>query len=124
MKIRYVVLLIVGMFLWVLPAHSEGLPKPLSDSDVKRYRQIFQLQEKREWKAADLLIKELRDPLLLGYVYYERYMHNNYISSYAELSAWLGKYRRLSKDYERDTISSEGFIYLASIRTLLKRLDD
>lgn len=35
--------------------------------------------------------------------------------------AWLGKYRRLSKDYERDTLSSEGLIYLASIRTLLKR---
>lgn len=26
--------------------------------------------------------------------------------------AWLGKYRRLSKDYERDMTSSEGFIYL------------
>jgi putative transposase len=38
--------------------------------------------------------------------------------------AWLGKYRRLSKDYERDVRSSEGFIYLASIRTLLKRLPD
>jgi len=36
--------------------------------------------------------------------------------------AWFGKYRRLSKDYEVDPISSEGFIYLASIRTLLKRL--
>ena len=36
--------------------------------------------------------------------------------------AWLGKYRRLSKDYEYDTQSSEGFIYLASIMTLLKRL--
>jgi transposase len=36
--------------------------------------------------------------------------------------AWLGKYRRLSKDYERDTFSSEAFIYLASISTLLKRL--
>ncbi|MBZ0098928.1 MAG: IS5 family transposase [Taibaiella sp.] len=36
--------------------------------------------------------------------------------------AWLGKYRRLSKDYERDTLTSEGLIYLASIRTLLKRL--
>jgi putative transposase len=36
--------------------------------------------------------------------------------------AWLGKYRRLSKDYEVDPISSEGFIYLASIRTLLKRI--
>lgn len=38
--------------------------------------------------------------------------------------AWLGKYRRLSKDYERDMTSSEGFIYLASIRTMLKRLCD
>ena len=38
--------------------------------------------------------------------------------------AWLGKYRRLSKEYERDTKSSEGLIYLASIRTLLKRIVD
>lgn len=37
--------------------------------------------------------------------------------------AWLGKYRRLSKDFEHDTQSSEGFIYLASIMTLLKRLE-
>lgn len=36
--------------------------------------------------------------------------------------AWLGKYRRLSKDYERCTYSSEGMIYLASIRTMLKRI--
>ena len=36
--------------------------------------------------------------------------------------AWLGKYRRLSKDYERCTHSSEGMIYLASIRTMLKRM--
>ncbi len=37
--------------------------------------------------------------------------------------AWFGKYRRLSKDFEPDITSSEGFIYLASIRTLLKRLE-
>ena len=37
--------------------------------------------------------------------------------------AWLGKFRRLCKDYERVTLSSEGFIYLASIRTLLTRMD-
>lgn len=36
--------------------------------------------------------------------------------------AWFGKFRRLSKDYEHDPVSSEGFIYLASIRTLLNRL--
>jgi len=36
--------------------------------------------------------------------------------------AWLGRYRRLSKDYERCTASSEGMIYIASIHTMLKRL--
>ncbi len=36
--------------------------------------------------------------------------------------AWLGKFRRLSKDYERSPLSSEASIYLASIFTLLKRL--
>lgn len=36
--------------------------------------------------------------------------------------AWLGKFRPLSKDYERCPLSSEGAIYLASIFTLLKRL--
>ena len=34
--------------------------------------------------------------------------------------AWLGNYRRLSKDYEEHTLSSEGMIYLASIHRMLK----
>ena len=36
--------------------------------------------------------------------------------------AWLGRYRRLSKDYEHCCKSSEGLIYIASIQTLLRRL--
>ena len=36
--------------------------------------------------------------------------------------AWLGRYRRLSKDYERLTDLSEGMVYLASISRLLIRL--
>ena len=36
--------------------------------------------------------------------------------------AWLGRFRRLSKDFERCTKSSEGVIYLASIATMLKRI--
>lgn len=38
--------------------------------------------------------------------------------------SWFGKYRRLSKDYEHCTYSSEGMIYLASIHTMLKRFTD
>ena len=36
--------------------------------------------------------------------------------------AWLGRYRRLSKDYEHCPKSSEGMVYLASIHIMLKRL--
>lgn len=36
--------------------------------------------------------------------------------------AWLGRSRRLSKDYERRVESSEAMIQLASINTLLRRL--
>jgi putative transposase len=36
--------------------------------------------------------------------------------------AWLGRYRRLSKDYEKCTMSSEGVVYIASIHTMIKRL--
>lgn len=36
--------------------------------------------------------------------------------------AWLGRYRRLSKDYEQSLASSIGMVYLAAIHTLLKRL--
>lgn len=35
--------------------------------------------------------------------------------------AWLGRSRRLSKDYERRTDSSEAMVQLASINTLLRR---
>lgn len=36
--------------------------------------------------------------------------------------AWLGKYRRLSKDYEYNLTTSESMIYASMFRTMLKRL--
>ena len=38
--------------------------------------------------------------------------------------AWLGNYRRLSKDYETLPTSSEAFIYLANCDLITKRLAD
>jgi putative transposase len=35
---------------------------------------------------------------------------------------WLGRYRRMSKDYEYLTASSEAMIYTATSRLLLRRL--
>ena len=36
--------------------------------------------------------------------------------------AWLGRYRRMSKDYEYLTTTSEALIYAAMSRSLLRRL--
>jgi transposase len=36
--------------------------------------------------------------------------------------AWIGRYRRMSKDYEYLTETSEAFIYAAMVRLMLKRL--
>jgi putative transposase len=36
--------------------------------------------------------------------------------------AWLGKYRRLSKDYEHTTASSESMVRIASVHHMLRRL--
>jgi len=36
--------------------------------------------------------------------------------------AWLGRSRRLSKDYEHTVSSSESFIYIAMIHLMLRRL--
>ena len=38
--------------------------------------------------------------------------------------AWLGRSRRLSKDYERNPLSSESQVYCASARLLLRQITD
>ncbi len=66
----------------------------LSDKDIKRYQEIFDLQDQGNWEKADTLINQLDDDILLSYVQYQRYMHpTDYTSSYNELASWLKKYR-------------------------------
>jgi putative transposase len=37
--------------------------------------------------------------------------------------AWLNQYRRLSKDYEESTISSEAMIHLVMIQVMVRRIE-
>ena len=69
------------------------LPKPLEDVDIDRYVQIFALQEKGNWAAADRLIGQLGDSRLMGHVLAQRYLHPTaYRSKYKELAEWMAKY--------------------------------
>ena len=72
---------------------SLQLPTPLSESDVKRYKEIFALQHEAKWDRADALIAQLDNKLLLGRVLAQRYLHpTGWRSSYKELSGWLALY--------------------------------
>ncbi|MEZ5916088.1 MAG: lytic transglycosylase domain-containing protein [Parvularculaceae bacterium] len=68
-------------------------PTVLSQADVELYREIFSLQDAGRWDAADRLIAQLQDDVLLGYVKYQRYMHPTaYRSQYGELKQWMAYY--------------------------------
>lgn len=69
------------------------LPTPLSDDDAARYRRIFALQKKGDWRRADREIKQLENRLLLGHVKAQRYLHpTRYRSRYKELAGWMRRY--------------------------------
>jgi soluble lytic murein transglycosylase len=75
-----------------LVARGYGLA-PLGSHDQRLYREIIALQEEARFDAADALIGRLRDPVLLGHVQRQRYMHPDaYRSTYEELRAWLEQY--------------------------------
>lgn len=69
------------------------IPEPLSAADVERYQHIFELQEDGLWKKADGLIKKLEDPILIGHVLAQRYLHpTKYRTKYQELKDWMAAY--------------------------------
>lgn len=101
-------LLATGAFLVAGPAQAETagtgdgagqhaergtLPRVIGDRDAARYRRIFELQEKGNWKTADREIRKLGSRLLMGHVQAQRYLHpTKYRSRYNELERWLRYY--------------------------------
>ena len=68
----------------------------LDPADVERYQKIFDIQESGQMARADLLIRDLRNPVLMGYVLFQRYMHPTaYHSRYDELYSWMAQYSDL-----------------------------
>jgi soluble lytic murein transglycosylase len=75
------------------PRNLQSKAPHLGPRDIQLYGRIFALQERAEWAAADRLIAQLSDPVLLGHVLHQRYMHpTGYRSRFEELSGWLERY--------------------------------
>lgn len=68
-------------------------PYQLSESDIRSYKRIFDLQADGKWIAADREMLALTDHRLLGHVLFQRYMHPTaYRSRFDELRSWLDLY--------------------------------
>ncbi|GIR46037.1 MAG: hypothetical protein CM15mP55_0130 [Hyphomicrobiales bacterium] len=68
--------------------------RPDKPEDSALYREIFALQESAKWSRADRLIRQVGDPMLMGHVLFQRYMHPTaYRAKWTELRDWLKKLR-------------------------------
>ncbi len=67
----------------------------ISESDIKKYKHIFKMLEKGNFKAVDERVARLDNQLLLGHVLAEKYLHAAYKSSLGELKDWLEEYADL-----------------------------
>ncbi|WP_169567853.1 transglycosylase SLT domain-containing protein [Sneathiella limimaris] len=74
-------------------AEAQEIPRVLTLKDANLYAKIFELQHEMKWKAADKLIKQVNNKILMGHVLYMRYMHpTHYRSTYPELHMWMKSY--------------------------------
>ena len=82
------------------PAMATEAPPPRPDftappklPDPVLYRNIFALQDSAKWGRADRLIRQVEDPVLMGHVLFQRYMHpTGYRARWTELRDWLKNY--------------------------------
>src|SRR6056300_2085586 len=101
-RIYLIFTLLLSLFLLInySLARAQDKDKILSLSDIKIYKKIFEIQKKqiknkksKEWKDVDQLITKLKNKILLGNVYADRYLHSTgWRSSYNELRSWLEQY--------------------------------
>ncbi len=89
-----------GSFGYSGSAGSGVVPQVLGAEDAERYREIFEVQEAGSWSRADRLIRGIENPILMGHVLFQRYMHPTaYRSSWKELRGWMSVYRDLPGAY-------------------------
>ena len=100
-KIKVLVLIFnISLFITPFLANAQNKDRYLSSDDIKIYKKIFEIQKKpiknkksKEWKQVDRLISKLKNKILIGNVYAERYLHpTGWRSSYEELRLWLEQY--------------------------------
>jgi soluble lytic murein transglycosylase-like protein len=76
--------------------------RPLNNKDKELYREVFALQNKGQFQAADRFIQKIDNRVLIGHVHAQKLLHNAYTPTELELAEWLKTY----SDHPQSTIIS------------------
>ena len=72
----------------------------LRPADAKRYKTIFNAQDKGDFATAARLLPEIKNRILVGHVIFQRLLHpTDYKSEFGELRDWLASYNDLPEAY-------------------------
>jgi len=85
-------LLLLGIVLCFLPCESFGHSRVLSDKDVALYKEIFSMQNQGKIKEATAKEKQIKNPILNGYLLYNRYFSPKYKTTKSEITNWMKAY--------------------------------
>lgn len=86
---------ITGIFLFFFPCQILAEQSVLTEKDALLYKEIFQLQERGKISTAIKKQKQIKNPILMGYVLYKRYFSPSYKTSKAEIAHWIELYSDL-----------------------------
>ena len=64
----------------------------LTPQDVQTYKKLFELQKSGQTKQAQKIQSEIKNPLLMGYVLYQRYFTAGYKTQKNEIRSWMQMY--------------------------------
>lgn len=68
----------------------------LSKQDVKTYKELFAAHKKGDIKKTKTLQKQVKNPVLMGYVLYDRYFSSSYQCHPKELTTWMDNHNDLA----------------------------
>jgi len=85
-------LFLLGIILTFLSCRAFANAAVLTQKDVSLYEEIFALQNQGKIKEAILKEKQLQNPLLKGYVLYNRYFSPKYKTTKSEIKEWMESY--------------------------------
>ena len=100
--------------IWLLNEHSDALTSLETIRVDQGYKQMFVEWVNKYISCAVEVVQKPADQVGFAVLPKRWVVERTF--------AWLGRYRQLSKEYDRRPESTEGWIYLASIDILLKRL--